>query len=276
MAYDRAMDIVRLAIRLQGTGAGLTLDDIQREFEISRRTAERLRNAVEEMFGPLETVNTGEAKRRCRLRAPNLRRLVSLSAEELAELPAAATALERAGLEERAAMLRTLDDKLRAVLEAEALSGIERDLQVLTEAEGLALRAGPQPRLEDGLLAVLRQAIKTGRIVAFDYASRDGQRTRRCAEPHGLIYARSWSAGPEAEPRCGCGAWRASAPPKSPANRSREIRRSTCSASSGSRSGPFRNSRSEWCCASMHAWPRTWPSSSFTPSRQESGTPTAR
>lgn len=69
---------MRLAIRLQGTGAGLTLDDIQREFEISRRTAERLRNAVEEMFGPLETVNTGEAKRRCRLRAPNLRRLVSL------------------------------------------------------------------------------------------------------------------------------------------------------------------------------------------------------
>ena len=189
MAYDRAMDIMRLAIRLQGTGAGLTLDDIEREFEVSRRTAERLRNAVEELFGPLETVNTGEAKRRCRLRAPNLRRLVSLSAEELAELPAAATALERAGLEERAAMLRTLDDKLRAVLEAEALSGIEPDLQALTEAEGLALRPGPQHRLEDGLLAVLRQAIKTGRVVAFDYASSaTGQRTRRRAEPYGLIY----------------------------------------------------------------------------------------
>ena len=189
MAYDRAMDIMRLAIRLQGTGAGLTLDDIEREFEVSRRTAERLRNAVEELFGPLETVNTGEAKRRCRLRAPNLRRLVSLSAEELAELSAAATALERAGLEERAAMLRTLDDKLRAVLEAEALSGIEPDLQALTEAEGLALRPGPQHRLEDGLLAVLRQAIKTGRIVAFDYASRaTGQRTRRRVEPYGLIY----------------------------------------------------------------------------------------
>ena len=97
MAYDRAMDIVRLAIRLQGTGNGLTLDDIQREFEISRRNAERLRDAVEEMFGPLETVHTGEAKRRCRLRAPILRRLISLSAEELPELPAAATALGARG-----------------------------------------------------------------------------------------------------------------------------------------------------------------------------------
>ena len=189
MAYDRAMDIVRLAIRLQGTASGLTLDGIQSEFEVSRRTAERLRGAVEEMFGSLETVHTGEAKRHCRLRAPILRRLISLSAEELAELPAAATALERAGLRERAVMLRRLDDKLRAVLESEALSGIEPDLQALTEAEGLAMRPGPQPLLEDGLLALLRRAIRSGRVVAFDYASRTtGQRTRRRAEPYGLIY----------------------------------------------------------------------------------------
>ena len=138
---------------------------------------------MEELFGPLETVHTGEPKRRCRLRAPILRRLISLSAEELAELPGAATALERA------VMLRRLDDKLRAVLEAEALNGIEPDLQALTEAEGLAMRPGPRPRLEDGLLALLRHAVKTGRIVAFDYASRaTGQRTRRRVEPYGLIY----------------------------------------------------------------------------------------
>ena len=209
MAYDRAMDIVRLAIRLQGTGSGLTLDDIQREFGISRRTAERLRDAVEELFGPLETVHTGEPKRHCRLRAPILRRLISLSAEELAELPAAATALERAGLDERALMLRRLEDKLRALLEAETLNGIEPDLQALTEAEGLAMRPGPRPRLEDDLLAVLRQAVKTGTVVAFDYMSRaTGQRTRRRAEPYGLIYgSRAFLVG-RAEREAGMRLWR--------------------------------------------------------------------
>ena len=210
MAYDRAMDIVRLAIRLQGTGNGLTLDDIQREFEISRRTAERLRNAVEELFGPLETVPTGEPERRCRLHAPILRRLISLSAEELAELPAAATALDRADLEERALMLRRLDDKLRALLEAETLNGVEPDLQALIKAEALAMRhAGPRPRLEDGLIAVLRQAVKNGRIVAFDYASRStGRRTRRRAEPHGLVYGnRAFLVG-RAEHEAGMRLWR--------------------------------------------------------------------
>ena len=189
MPYDRAADVVRLAIRMQGSGRGLTLDDIQREFEVSRRTAERLRDAVEDVFGPLETVDTGEAKRHCRLRTRTLRHLISISAEELAELSAAADALDRTGLEERAVMLRRLDDKLRALLEAEALSGIEPDVQALTEAEGLAMRPGPRPRLDQGLLALLRQAITAWRVVAFDYAARATEEaSRRRVEPYGLIY----------------------------------------------------------------------------------------
>ena len=178
MPYDRAADVVRLAIRMQGSGRGLTLDDIQREFEVSRRTAERLRDAVEDVFGPLETVDTGEAKRHCRLRTRTLRHLISISAEELAELSAAADALDRTGLEERAVMLRRLDDKLRALLEAEALSGIEPDVQALTEAEGLAMRPGPRPRMDQGLLALLRHAIT---VMAGDRVRlRDVRATEEC------------------------------------------------------------------------------------------------
>ena len=56
-------------------------------------------------------------------------------------------------------------------------------------AEGLAMRPGPRPRLDDGLLALLRGAIKTGRVVAFDYVARaTGQRNRRRVQPYGVIY----------------------------------------------------------------------------------------
>ena len=189
MAYERAADIVRLALRLQGTWRGLTLDDIQRDFEVSRRTAERLRNAVEDAFGPLDLGDTGERRHHWRLRTSTLRSLVTVSAEELAELSAAATALERNGVEERALMLRQLADKLRALLEADALMQLEPDLQALMVAEGLAMRPGPRPRLDDGLLALLRDAIKSGRVVAFDYvAQATGQRHRRHVQPYGIIY----------------------------------------------------------------------------------------
>ena len=56
-------------------------------------------------------------------------------------------------------------------------------------AEGLAMRPGPRSRLDHGLLALLRDAIKSGRVVAFDYEARaTGQRTRRRVQPYGIIY----------------------------------------------------------------------------------------
>ena len=189
MAYERAADIVRLALRLQGTWRGLTLDDIQRDFEVARRTAERLRNAVEDVFGPLELVDTGERRHHWRLRTSTLRSLVTVSAEELAELNAAAAALDRTGVDERATMLRQLADKLRALLEQDALTQIEPDLQALMVAEGLAMRPGPRPRLDPGLLGLLRDAIKTGQVVAFDYRARaTGKVNRREVQPYGIIY----------------------------------------------------------------------------------------
>ena len=192
MRYDRVADIVRLAIRLQGTWSGLTLADMQREFEVSRRTAERLRDAVVEVFGPLEAVESEDTRRHWRLRAPVLRSLVSLSAEELAELGAAAAALHRTGLEERALMLHRLADKLRALLETDARSRIEPDLQALTEAEALAMRPAPRPRLDEGVLALLRHAVSASRVVTFDYPARrtGGRNTRRRVEPYGLLYGK--------------------------------------------------------------------------------------
>ena len=156
MRYKRLQDIVRLAVRLQGSLGGLTLDDISFEFSISRRTAERLRDAVEGVFGPLQIVDAADTRRHWRLQSDALRRLVHLSAEELAQLTAAADALERAGLEDNAAVLRGLGTKLRAMLRPDSLARIESDLETLVHAEGLAMRPGPRPRLDPGLLALAR------------------------------------------------------------------------------------------------------------------------
>ena len=148
--YERLKDIVTLAIRMQGLRGGLTLDDIQAEFGVSRRTAERMRDAVEGAFAPLETVECGDNKRHGRLRSDALRRLVPLSAEELAELGSAADTLERTGFEPRAAALRELDTKLRATQHTDSLERIEGDIEALVQAEGLAMRPRPQAAPRQG------------------------------------------------------------------------------------------------------------------------------
>ena len=197
--YERLADIVRLAVRLQGARGGVTLADIQDEFAVSRRTAERLRDAVEMAFGPLELPETGgDNRRRWRLKSDALRRLVSVSADELAALESAAAALERAGFGEYAGALRALAVKLRATLRPESLARLEADLETLVQAEGLAMRAGPRPRLAAGLLALLREGIATRRVVDLRYLSRTtGRRSRQRIRPYGLLYGnRAFLVGP--------------------------------------------------------------------------------
>ena len=189
MRYERLQDIVRLAVRLQGTLGGLTLDDIAAEFSISRRTAERLRDAVEAVFGPLEIVDATDSKQHWRLQSDALRRLVHLPAEELAQLAGAAQALERAGLEDNATVLRDLGTKLRAMLRPDSRARIESDLETLVHAEGLAMRPGPRPRLDPGLLALVREAIAASRVIAFRYVARStGRQSRQRVQPYGLLY----------------------------------------------------------------------------------------
>ena len=189
MRYERLTDIVKLAIRMQGLRGGVTLDEIEAEFGVGRRTAERMRDAVEGAFAPLETVDSDDNKRHWRLRSDALRRLVPLSAEELAELRSAAETLERTGFGARAVALRELDTKLRATLQTDKLERLEADIEALVQAEGLAMRPGPRPRLDGELLMRLREAITTCRIVEVRYMSQStGRRSRQRIEPYGLLY----------------------------------------------------------------------------------------
>ena len=197
MRYQRATDIVRLAIRLQGSWSGLTLDDICEEFCVSRRTAERLRDAVDAAFGPLQMVDRDDRRRYWQLRTNALRPLIRISPEELAELKSAAKSLDRIGLGERASALRELVGKLRALQRPVSAQEFNADLEVLMQAEGLAMHPGPRPQLEKGLLSLLRKAIKARRTLEFDYiAQSTGRLSRQRVQPYGVLYGnRAFLAG---------------------------------------------------------------------------------
>ena len=85
--------------------------------------------------------------------------------------------------------LRELDTKLRAAQRTDSLARIEADIEALVQAEGLAMRPGPRPSLDGDLLARLREAITTCRIVEVRYLSQStGQLSRQRIEPYGLLY----------------------------------------------------------------------------------------
>lgn len=187
--YERVKDVLDLAIRLQAARGGMTIDEIQEELSVSRRTAERMRNTVEWAFAGLETVPAGDNKLHWRLESNALRRLVPITADNLASLATAISALRQSGLGNLATSLSDVETKLRAMQRPESLANIDSDLETLVQAEGLAMRPGPRQPIDPALLSLLREAILGGRTIKFSYSGRhSGKRSTQKVEPYGLLY----------------------------------------------------------------------------------------
>ncbi len=189
MRFQKAEDLLDLAITMQGTREGLSLQDVQHRYSISRRTAERMRDAVERIFPQLEQANPGERPKRWRLPSGVLNRLVTFTAEELTRLESAADVLERDNRQYEAGQVRKLGAKVRSLMTREAMQREEVDLEALLEAEGLAMRPGPRPVIKDDVLVTLRNAVTACRKVRLHYRSRGTKKlSRQIVCPYGFLY----------------------------------------------------------------------------------------
>lgn len=187
--YEKADTLIQLALDLQAARGGLTLLDIQERYGVGRRTAMRMRDAVLRQFP--QTVETVGEDRMKRWHIPPgvLDRLVAFSAEELADLEAAARLMEENNRPEAAARLGEVAAKVKALMRPDLARRVAPDLEALLEAEGLALRPGPRPAIDGEAVAALREAIKACRQVAFAYRKRGtARRQHRRVAPYGFLY----------------------------------------------------------------------------------------
>lgn len=189
LRYEKLETLLRVALDLRGNAEGLSLEDMQGRYGVSRRTAERMRDAIERVFPQLEQANPGELPKRWRIRAGTISNLAGFSLEELAALNSAVKILRRENLSEPLARLETLSAKLKSLIRPEAARRIEPDLEALAEAEGTALRPGPRPVIAAEVLSNLRYAIIACRKVKLHYRARGtGTLSRQLVCPYGFLY----------------------------------------------------------------------------------------
>jgi predicted DNA-binding transcriptional regulator YafY len=205
--YEKADTILRIALDMQGTAEGLSLEDIQRRYSdqpLSRRTAERLRDAIERVFPQMQQANPGELPKRWRLPTGTVSGFAAVSAEELADLAAGVSLLRRENMLVQAENAERAVSKMRALMRPDALTRVAPDLEVLTEAEGIATRPGPRPRIDPEIVAALRQAILASRKVTLHYKYRGSGKTGYdTVRPYGFIYGNrhylvAWSENEQA------------------------------------------------------------------------------
>ncbi|MBX9643213.1 MAG: WYL domain-containing protein [Novosphingobium sp.] len=189
MRHEKATLVLELARRLAASAEGLSTEEMAEDLGVCRRTAERMRDAVAQVFPQMEVLQEGVSKR---FRIP--RGLdgffQSPTTDELVELSRAIDTLRDGGQRNRAATLEGLDHKVKSALKAEHRRRISPDVEALSRAELTGIRAGPQPVEDPRLLTGIRQALMGMCQVRFCYLGGSNPGSVRTLVPYGLFFER--------------------------------------------------------------------------------------
>ena len=189
MRYGIADRVLQLALDMQASHQGLTLTDIEQRYDVGRRTAQRMRDAVLRLYPQAEEQIDEERRPRWRIPSAGTIARGQFTADEIADLDAAVRVLRRDNQKQRAEAVAGILRKLKASLKPEAARQLEPDIEVLLEAEGLAMRPGPRPLIRAEILDTIRLAIKQGREIYLSYLSRNTRRaTGRTLQPYGFLF----------------------------------------------------------------------------------------
>lgn len=189
MRHEKLENFLHLALEMQAAHGGLSLQDIEGRFGVSRRTAMRWRDAILRVFPQVDEVKTDDRTKRWRIPKGTLDRLIGCTADDLINLDTAINVLRRDNMVDQANSLATLKAKIMAVLKPDVARRVDTDLEILLEAEKLAMRPGPRPRIKTFVLEELRDAITACKVVTIKHRTRTSRKVRqRKVHPYGFLY----------------------------------------------------------------------------------------
>lgn len=177
--YERLEHLLKLCMDMQGSAAGISLQDIEREFGVGRRTAERMRDAVRNSFPQIEEIGEPGGRKYWRLPKGTMGRLIDPTLPELAALQHASALAKRDGDEDTARHLDLLAAKVRASLGASRMRKIAPDLEALLEADGVTFRPGPREQTDERIVQQIQEAILCGCMIEADHRARNTGRLSR-------------------------------------------------------------------------------------------------
>lgn len=183
---SKTEEIIELAMMFQNSYCGLCIDDIKEHFECSRRSAERMKSLLFDLFPEkIEEVQTNDKKKRWRFIKGTMNSLISFTADDFANLE------YLKGLSNDENRKKELDEviaKIKALTPQKNLQSLDTDVSAILESEGFAVRQYFGVKAEPLILEKLRNAMLAFKKVQFDYPTDKGNRTITL-NPYGVIIA---------------------------------------------------------------------------------------
>ena len=188
MAFEKSLDLMRLAEMAAARHKGVCLVEVSKEFGVNLRTAQRMIRGLEAAFPSIEFSTDRDRRRWWKLDDTKFLRMEGIRDSELAALDMSIRRAQREGATKDAAALISLRDRLLATMPSSHARRAEVDAGAMLEAQGYACRPGPRVQVEPKVLGAIAVAIKApfSLTIAYQGASDDAA-IDRAVEPYGML-----------------------------------------------------------------------------------------
>ena len=176
--YSRVTDIIELIILMQSKVAGVSLNDIQEEFDVSRRTAERMRDSVLNLLPQVGEIPTDSRVKRWGFINYSMNELVSFSKDEIATLEKLKQNCDKITKKD----LSTITNKIKT-LNQKKLNSLEQEIEFILNCEGYAVKQSPNYKIDLDSISTIREAIRGSFKLSGKYNDKD-----KILSPLGLLF----------------------------------------------------------------------------------------
>lgn len=177
---NKANEIIELAILMQNSYIGLTLDDIAKEFECSRRSAERMKAVLVEKFGSkIEEVSSfNDKKKRWRFKKGTMNWLINFTPADFANLEQCKKSFKSPAKQKE---IDELIEKIKA-LNPENISDV--DIDEILSNQAYVIRQGFRENIKLETLQLINDSILCQKQIRITYYNQE-----YTLNPYGILYS---------------------------------------------------------------------------------------
>lgn len=184
--YNKTQIINDLALWLQDTDEGVSLKDIMSKYDVSLRTAIRMKDTLIKKYPQIQEITGKYNSKKWCMPKGTAKEMVSFSLEEIHALQNASRLMVTKSIID-SRYLDSILHKIKTFIGKDAANRIEPDAEALLEAEGYALRPGPKIKINTNFIQKLRMAIIACKVVMMRYHSQKGIKNYM-VDPYGFLY----------------------------------------------------------------------------------------
>ena len=177
---NKANEIIELAILMQNSYCGLTIDEIADKFNCCRRSAERMKAVLTEKFpNKIEEVeNFHDNKKRWRFKKGTMNWLINFSSSDFANLEMCKNLIKNPNKQKE---IQEIIEKIKA-LTPDNISNV--DIQELLYNQAYSVRQGFREDISLDILQIINEGILSQKKIKAKYFDKNV-----LLNPYGIIYS---------------------------------------------------------------------------------------